>query len=96
MNYVSASTYCRVAQGVSWFVEEHGVLIIDELSRDSVRLSYPEAAVWDLLVRGSSTLRTASLLREGFALTESEARILVENCVRQWRDIAWLNVYVEG
>jgi hypothetical protein len=92
MNYGSSSTYCRLAEGMIWFVEEHGVLVIDELSRCSRLLSYPEAAVWDLLVRGFSARRAAMLLHGVFALSESAAEVLVTNCLREWSDAGWLNV----
>ena len=92
MNGTGSSTHCCLAEGMAWFVEEDGVLVIDELSRCSRRLSYPEAAVWDLLVRGHGTRRAASLLRDGFAFTEPEAEALVANCLREWSVAGWLNL----
>jgi len=90
MNTASSSAHCSLAEGVTWLVEEHGILVIDELSRRSQLLQYPEAAVWDLLVRGHGTRRAATLLRWILAIPEPTAETLIKNCLQEWSDAGWL------
>ena len=81
--------YCA-ASGIRWLAEEHGVLVIDELARRSEALNYPEAAVWELLLRGHSLPETVSMLKYIAGITDERAQLCVEQCVDRWCKAGWL------
>jgi len=80
----------RAAPGIRWLVEEHGVLVIDELARRSEVLSYPEAAAWELLQRGHSLPETVRMFRHIAGVTDQQAQTSVEQCIDRWRQAGWL------
>ncbi|MBI5086313.1 MAG: hypothetical protein HZB13_17180, partial [Acidobacteria bacterium] len=51
------------ADGVRWTVEQQGIAVFAPGVERPLRLSYPEAAVWELLTRGQSSDVTAGKLR---------------------------------
>ncbi len=62
----------RAAPAVAWVVQTAGLELFRDPGSPVVRLGYPEAAVWDLAVRGASLERIttdlaviASLHRDG-------------------------------
>jgi hypothetical protein len=81
--------YC-VAPGIRWIVEERGVRIIDELARRSEALGYPEAAVWELLLRGHSLPETVRMVRHIAGVTGAQAQMSVERCIDRWCKAGWL------
>jgi hypothetical protein len=90
MTLNSVNSRCRAALGVSWVVQEHGVVVLDELARRSAPLAYPEAAVWELLLREHPTHEAATALRWILNLPADQAQLLVERCVREWTESGWL------
>jgi len=81
---------CCAAPGIRWLVEEYGVLVIDELARRSEALSYPEAAVWELLLRGHSLPETVRMFSHIAGVTDEQAQTSVERCIDRWRQAGWL------
>jgi hypothetical protein len=75
----------KPAAGVAWAVDAQGVRVT-RAGAVVATLTYPEAAVWDFVVRGINDARTRVMVRHigGFA-TETEAAALVEICVERWR-----------
>ena len=86
----------RLAAGVSWVVQEAGVLVIDELARRSVLLSYPQAAVWDLLARGCDRRCAAGMLRWILAVDAPEADGQVKRCLEEWIEAGWMEPVDDG
>lgn len=80
----------RAAAGVSWVVQDRGVEVLDEAARRSQRLGYPEAAVWELLLRGHDVPAAAEMLRWVLDVPPEEARELVERCLGEWTRAGWL------
>ena len=74
----------RLAQHVSWAVETGGVRIFDGAAGAAVFLSYPQAAIWDLTVRGEAPDRIVEKLRWIAAVSAEESRTLVMGCLADW------------
>ena len=84
------SSVPTAAIGVRWVVEARGIRVIDELARCTQVLQYPEAGVWELLMRGHSLQQTSSMISHIAALSSEQADALVEQCVGAWRKAGWL------
>lgn len=80
---IQATRY-RPCAGVSWLVQGAGVLVIDEVARRSLMLAYPEAAVWELLLRGHDARQAGAMLRWIVGDSEQEAHSHVERYVQEW------------
>jgi len=80
----------RAAPGVRWVVEGQGVVVIDELARRSEELSYPEAAVWELLLSGHTVPETISMVKHIAGFTDGSARTCVTQCIDLWCKAGWL------
>jgi len=80
---IQATRY-RPCAGVSWLVQGAGVLVIDEMARRSLMLAYPEAAVWELLLRGHDARHAGAMLRWIVGDSEQEAHSHVGRCVQEW------------
>lgn len=74
----------RVAPGLSWVVENGGVQIVDEVARQSERVGYPEAVVWELLVRGHNERQAGDRLRWILGVGADEAHAMVRRCRDGW------------
>jgi hypothetical protein len=76
--------------GMSWVVQAHGVRVSDELARRSETLDYPEAAIWELLLRGHSVREAGAALQWILEVPADQAQGLVARCVREWTGAGWL------
>jgi hypothetical protein len=83
-------TACRLSPGITWIVRDRGVLVVDELARRSETLSYPEAAVWELLCRGHCLSRVVAMLIAILGVAEEEAQECTERCVHEWLEEGWM------
>lgn len=81
-----------LAPGCSWVADARGILVLDELARDACALGYPEAAIWELLLRGHSSEEAARLLQWIADLSPEEAQDLVSTRALQWVEAGWLQV----
>ena len=80
----------RLSPGITWIVQKSGVLVIDERSRDSEKLNYPDAIVWELLCRGHSPAKAANMLGFILGVTAQKAQEHIELCIREWLDAGWI------
>ena len=80
----------RPAAGVSWVVQDEGVRLIDELSRQVETLAHPAAAAWELLARGHDAARAAEMFGWIAGLPAGQAAAEVRRYIRQWTDAGWL------
>jgi hypothetical protein len=76
----------RVSPGVAWVVELDGIILINRGSSNTLRLGYPQAAVWDLANRGLPFERIVSLLSVISALSSEQAGRLVQESFQQWQE----------
>ena len=81
------------ASGVAWSVERRGVLVFGADGRGGRMLSYPQAAVWDLVVRGNTMDKVSEQLSAIAAVSEEAAKQIARVAVAQWREQGLL---VEG
>lgn len=80
----------RAAPGLSWVVQSHGVLVVDDLARQATTLSYPEAAVWELLLRGHTADHSGVLLQWIMGLPAGAAQAAVADAVTAWSLAGWI------
>ncbi len=66
------------------------MLVIDELARRAETLSYPQAAVWELLCGGHRLSKVIAMLAAVLGGTEEEARECTERCVQKWLTEGWM------
>jgi hypothetical protein len=94
MEYIMAdnrlNTAYRSSPGISWIVQVHGVQVIDELARRSQILLYPEAVIWELLLRGHTLQNSADMLRWILGTTVAEAHKHIERCAHEWLGTGWI------
>jgi hypothetical protein len=68
--------------GVVWSVEARGLRIMNTVSGGSQELPYPQAAIWDLVMRNTGRVIEKVAAIGGLAVDEAEE--LVRESVRQW------------
>ena len=80
----------RPAEQVRWAVEAAGVVLISGATGAATSLSYPEAAIWDLITRGDSSEKIAAKLCAIAGLDAEAAQKLVLDTVEAWRKAGFL------
>ena len=93
---MSATVY-ECAPDVKWVVETYGVLIVDPHKGACCSLPYPSAAVWDLVSRGYSSAKIATMILyigdfSGLAAAED----YVTDCLLTWANAGWLRQVLRG
>lgn len=73
----------KVAPGVEWSVEKYGLLLRLPCGQFE-QIGYPEAAIWDLLVRNYSSEKVIELAAHIAGLDLDAARDLVHASVDAW------------
>ena len=81
---------CRPAARVAWTVEIDGIRLFDKARHTVTRLDYPSAAVWDLASRGYGPPQIVAMLARIGSLDPEEAKHVVEESLRAWREAEWL------
>lgn len=78
----------RPAPEVVWNSEPNGVRVTPP-SGDSVKLGYPDAALWDFMTRGIAEGRLILMLRHigGFP-DEAAVRTFVSSRLEEWRRLS--------
>lgn len=79
-----------LSPGIIWIVQYRGVEVVDELSRQSETLFYPEAAIWDLLCRGHCQNKVSIMLTFILDVLEKETKELTEQCISRWLKAGWI------
>ena len=80
----------RAAEQVRWAVEPGGVTLIDGTTGAATILGYPQAAIWDFLVRGESAEQMSAKLCAIASLDAAAAQVLVRETVAAWRQAGLL------
>jgi hypothetical protein len=75
----------RPAPGVRWAVEEDGILL-DDGAGCIAKVGYPDAAVWDFMVRGYRYGQLVELMTHIAGLDEAAAGELVGECLERWAE----------
>ena len=69
------------APGIGWSVEIRNIILINKLTGSVCNLSYPEAAVWDLISRGYSFDKLVGMLSVISAKDSAEAKRFIVQTV---------------
>ena len=80
---------CRAAPGVHWLVGRTSLTIVDRLGA-ARQVGYPEAAVWDFLVRGHSPADASNMVAAVASLDPDGAAELVRASIAGWVACGWL------
>ncbi len=77
---------------VGWVVQSGGIDLVDVRGGHLATLRYPEAAVWDFLVKGYARERCATLLAGITGIDFSRALSAVEQCRSEWEARGYIEV----
>jgi len=80
----------RVDARTAWVVEPRGVALIHLAHGRRRELACPEAAIWDLAVRGRTRDDIRSMMEVIAGIGPHEAQTLVDSCLAQWLEEGWL------
>jgi hypothetical protein len=76
----------RPEPAISWVVEQEGICLLQKSTADAFFLSYPKAAVWDLLFQGYTLEHTIQLIGKMFNLDNEDATEQVQNWILDWKE----------
>jgi hypothetical protein len=79
------------AAGVSWIVEHDGIRLLRIGAGCAELLGYPEAAIWDLAVRGAGESAMAPKIAAIAACSTDEARRIIARTLAAWRERGVVN-----
>ena len=91
---MTVAKYC-VAPGIKWAVEIDGIVLMDEKAGKTCFLSYPQAALWDLISRGVFFEKTLSMLSAIASLKPEDAEAFIRKTLDDWVTSGYLNVRAE-
>ena len=76
----------RCAPDVVWSAEPDGIRLVSSTRPVTVKLSYPEAALWDFVVRGVNEARITVMIRHiGGMADDAAASTFVSRCLGEWQ-----------
>ncbi|MDO8589613.1 MAG: hypothetical protein Q7T82_21520 [Armatimonadota bacterium] len=87
---MSGGKQVRCRAKVSWAAQSNGLLLMRQDTGASATLSYPEAAIWDLLSRNVGYERVVKIISAMERIGADRAADVVESAVRQWLVDGWL------
>ena len=80
----------RIADNIRWAVDLRGVVLINDATGGSTPLSYPQAAVWDLLTRGEPKARIHAKLCAIASLEPEAAEALLAGTISALREAGFV------
>jgi len=78
------------ARHVRWAVELEGVVVLNDENGQSIKLVYPQAAIWDFITRGDSTEQIALKIAAVASLAPEAAERLVAQTETELRQGGYL------
>ncbi len=75
---------------IRWVVEEREILVLDEPGQRSMRLTYPAAGIWELLMQGRRTADVAEMTAGVADIPLDEARQAVLRQAAEWQAARWI------
>ena len=78
------------ASHVRWAVTTHGIILVDQSAGSNRLLSYPEAAVWDLITRDFSYTQTVRMLCAIASMKVDEANRFILESLEDWAEDGFL------
>lgn len=80
----------RCHPAAAWAVEQRGVRVIRRDTGTSRHLDYPEAALWDLLIRRVPSSRLIAMMGTLTGEAPPAIRAWITRTVRQWNNEGWI------
>jgi hypothetical protein len=77
---------------VGWIVQNQGVTLMDADGACLESIPYPQAAVWDSLVKGYSLERCVSLFAVVAGVDSGRAGTSVAECLSSWTEQRYIEV----
>jgi len=78
------------APGVTWAVDLYFISLVQIERKRRLRLSYPDAMLWDLIHRRVPLQRVTTLLMAVAGWERSETEAWIDGKTSQWIDDGWL------
>ncbi len=76
--------------GTKWVVETRGTALLRTDTGASAELGYPDAALWDFVVRNVEYPRMVAMIAALAHCDSASASAWIEGRFRQWTDDGWL------
>lgn len=80
----------KPSKSAMWLVESRGVELFDAKSGKRESLPYPQAAIWDLLVRGYGVEAIGPMVELIGGIAPAQAAALVAGSLEDWIRGGWL------
>jgi hypothetical protein len=80
----------QCAPHVRWAVESRGIILVDQNKGSAHSLSYPQAAVWDLINSGYSFDQGVKMLRAVASMEAKEAERFLLESLDEWAEAGFL------
>ncbi len=74
----------------AWIVEKYGLSLVHPDTGQSMRLNYPEAALWDLLSRGLPVQRAAVIMTVISKMAPGAVLRWIVETLDYWAQAGWL------
>ncbi len=75
---------------IRWAVEIEGVVVLNDENGQSIKLAYPQAAIWDFITRGDSMAQMVLKIAAVASLTPEAAERLVAQTEAELRQGGYL------
>ncbi len=81
----------RCAPDISWQAESDGIRLLAADRARTLKLGYPEAALWEMSTRGVAGQRAITMMRHigGFP-DEAAASAFIAICMKEWHRLGLL------
>ena len=75
---------------ITWTIESQGICLMDTRSGNSSYLAYPEAALWDLLMRGYAHPEILEMLSAITSVKKERTTVFIQDCITEWLETGYL------
>lgn len=78
---------CKIQDAILCTVDTSGVSVINKETRHSTFISYPEAAVWLVMIEGHSHRKNIQLLSAILKKNLNETEDFLDCCLTNWKNM---------
>jgi hypothetical protein len=80
----------KLQEDAIYAVDTRGVAILYKKTNEHVFLTYPEAAVWCVLVEGNADKRSKQMLQAILGKPETKTDLYIHQCMEKWRQLNFI------
>ena len=76
----------KISDGVIYAIDATGVAIINKLDNSHFFISYPEAAVFLVLIENYDMKKSKQMLQAVLGMNKTDTSRYVSQCIKKWKD----------